>query len=82
MVAVRIERSKAVVSKEQRTRIQQLLTMYRTELCMVEKQPVPLLYGPEIATGITNTAIRLITDKCALIRTSEQLIDIGITSDK
>ena len=46
VVTVRIERSKKIVSKEQRTRIQQLLTKYRTDLCMVDKQPVPLLYGP------------------------------------
>ena len=44
------------------------------------KQPVPFFYGQEIASSITNTTTCVITDTCVPIRTSEQLVNCGITS--
>lgn len=71
---------KASCTKEQQLSVKQALVQYRHSLCKVDNQPVPLLFGREVASGITDRVINKIVSDCAHIQSTQDVMDIGIGS--
>ena len=67
-------------SKQLKQKVELALTQYRECLCKVGTEAAPLFFGKELTSGICNSLISQIADSCTTIKTSSQIIDMGLSS--